>query len=186
MKYTTVLAAILVIGGLLTGCQTLTGKTAKQDLDDKWMSREAKFRIAAAKLRNLTAVHVHANRGTLYLNGNVATPEDKVKAERIAWDVDGVHDVVNNLQVGTATTARRSTASQTTASTPATMAPSASPATNTMHTVTGEVVNVDRDTGRLTLKQGPDNLVFQLPPSAVQNIKRGDRVTVQLALSPAP
>jgi hypothetical protein len=183
MKYTTALAAILVIGGLLTGCQTLTGKTAKQDIDDRWMSREAKYRIAAAKLRNLTAVHVHANRGTLYLNGNVATPEDKVKAERIARDVDGVHDVVNNLQVGTASTARRAKPSQTTAST---VTPSASPAANTMHTMTGEVVNVDRDTGRLTLKDGANNLVFQLPPSALQNIKPGDRVTVQLALSPAP
>ena len=48
---------------------------------------------------NLTRVDVDTNRRTVYLNGTVDTPEQKAKAEQLAWQSKGVKSVVNNLQV---------------------------------------------------------------------------------------
>jgi osmotically-inducible protein OsmY len=48
--------------------------------------------------RALTAMNVDVNRGTVYLIGTVATPEQKLRAEQIARDVDGVVNVVNHLE----------------------------------------------------------------------------------------
>ena len=42
---------------------------------------------------------VDTNNGTVYLNGTVETPEQKVQAEQLAWQAGGVKAVVNNLQV---------------------------------------------------------------------------------------
>jgi hypothetical protein len=175
MKRLTAVAAILIIASVSTGCQTLTGKTPRQHFNDKWLNHETKARIAADNPRALTAVNVDVNRGTVYLTGNVATPEQKARAEQVARRVDGVRDVVNHLEVETES--RRSTAAS----------PSASPASGAVvqHTVTGQVTSVDRATGRLTLRNGASDLVLQLPPAALQDVKEGDRLTVGLALSPA-
>ncbi|HEV8639668.1 MAG TPA: BON domain-containing protein [Methylomirabilota bacterium] len=175
MKRLTAVAAILIIASVSTGCQTLTGKTPRQHFNDKWLNHETKARIAADNPRALTAVNVDVNRGTVYLTGNVATPEQKARAEQVARRVDGVRDVVNHLEVETES--RRSTAAS----------PSASPASGAVvqHTVTGQVTSVDRATGRLTLRNGARDLVLQLPPAALQDVKEGDRLTVRLALSPA-
>jgi hypothetical protein len=175
MKRLTAVAAILIIASVSTGCQTLTGKTPRQHFNDKWLNHETKARIAADNPRALTAVNVDVNRGTVYLTGNVATPERKARAEQVARRVDGVRDVVNHLEVETES--RRSTAAS----------PSASPASGAVvqHTVTGQVTSVDRATGRLTLRNGASDLVLQLPPAALQDVKEGDRLTVGLALSPA-
>lgn len=99
MKCLTAVAAILVIASGIAGCQTVTGRTAREHIDDKWILQETKGRIAAGNLRALTAVDVDVNRKTVYLIGTVANPEQKVRAEQIARDVDGVVDVVNHLVV---------------------------------------------------------------------------------------
>lgn len=187
MKRIISLAAILVIASTGTGCQTLTGKTIGQQIDDKFIKHEIKGRLAARDIRNLTSVHVDANRGAVYLTGNVAKPEYKALAERIAWDVDGVREVVNHLEVPATSTAQRPPAAAQASAPPTVTSPAASPTTTGVlqNTVTGQVSSVDRSTGRLTLRNGGSDLVLQFPPSALQNVKQGDRVTVQLALSPA-
>jgi hyperosmotically inducible periplasmic protein len=101
MNRLTAVAAVLLFASAvaLAGCQTLTGRTAREYIDDKWALHETKGRIAAQNLRALTAVNVDVNRGTVYLMGTVATPEQKVLAEQIARDVEGVRYVVNHLEV---------------------------------------------------------------------------------------
>jgi hyperosmotically inducible protein len=99
MNRLTAIAAILLFASAVAGCQTLTGRTAREYIDDKWALHETKGRIAAQSLRTLTAVNVDVNRGTVYLMGTVTTPEQKVLAEQIARDVEGVHHVVNHLEV---------------------------------------------------------------------------------------
>ena len=51
------------------------------------------------KASNLTRVDVDTNNGTVYLNGTVESPEQKSRAEQLAWQASGVKTVVNNLQV---------------------------------------------------------------------------------------
>jgi hyperosmotically inducible periplasmic protein len=94
--------AFVVLVMMLTvaaGCQTMTGKTAGENVDDAQITASVKSKLVADKAANLTRVDVDTNRGTVYLNGSVETPEQKAQAERLAWQAKGVKGVVNNLQV---------------------------------------------------------------------------------------
>ncbi len=52
------------------------------------------------------------------------------------------------------------------------------------HTMTGEVTRIDSKKGHMTLKTAEGNLDLHFPPSALSNVKKGDRVTVELAMKP--
>ena len=84
MKPVTAVAVVLLSASAVSGCQTMTGRTAGQHFNDKWVLHETKGRIAAQIPRALTAMNVDVNRGTVYLIGTVGTPEQKVRAEQIA------------------------------------------------------------------------------------------------------
>jgi hyperosmotically inducible protein len=93
------LAALLVILGLAGGCQAMTGKSAGRAMDDATITASVKAKLVADKVANLTRVDVDTNDGTVYLNGSVESPDQKLRAEQLAWDSRGVRGVVNNLQV---------------------------------------------------------------------------------------
>lgn len=93
------LAVVAVILSLLSGCRAMTGKTTGQTVDDASITASVKSKLVADKAANLTRVDVDTNNGTVYLNGTVETPEQKTRAEQIAWQAGGVKAVVNNLQV---------------------------------------------------------------------------------------
>ena len=46
-----------------------------------------------------TGVDVTVNDGAVLLTGKVKTPEEKVLATRLAWEIKGVREVVNEIQV---------------------------------------------------------------------------------------
>ena len=92
-------AVLLVAVIVMTGCQSITGKTAGTTVDDATVTATVKSRLVADKATNLTRVDVDTNNGTVYLNGTVDSPEQKAKAEQLAWQAKGVKSVVNNLQV---------------------------------------------------------------------------------------
>ncbi len=58
-----------------------------------------KGKLVSDKASKLTRVDVDTNNGTVYLNGTVESPEQKSRAEQLAWQTSGVKTVVNNLQV---------------------------------------------------------------------------------------
>jgi len=80
---------------------------------------------------------------------------------------------------------------------PKSSSPSASPSTtsnpSTMasgdftgrHTMEGEVVSIDQKKGHLKLKTAEGNMDLHFPPSALSNVKKGDRIAVELAMKPA-
>jgi hyperosmotically inducible periplasmic protein len=90
---------LLFVSIAAAGCGTLTGKTAGENVDDATITASVKSKLVADKASNLTRVNVDTNRGTVYLNGVVDTPEQKANAEQLAWQAHGVRSVVNNLQV---------------------------------------------------------------------------------------
>jgi osmotically-inducible protein OsmY len=47
----------------------------------------------------LTAADVSVNDGAVLLTGKVKTPEEKVLATKLTWEVRGVREVVNELQI---------------------------------------------------------------------------------------
>jgi hyperosmotically inducible protein len=90
---------LLMMLWITAGCQTLTGKTAGETVDDATITAAVKSKLVADKATNLTRVDVDTNRGTVYLNGSVDSTEQKARAEQLAWQAKGVKSVVNNLQV---------------------------------------------------------------------------------------
>jgi len=92
-------AAVLVLVALVTGCRSMTGKSAGTNADDATITASVKTKLVADKASNLTRVDVDTNNGTVYLNGTVDSAELKARAEQLARQAQGVKSVVNNLQV---------------------------------------------------------------------------------------
>ena len=92
-------ALAIAMVGLVVGCQSLTGKTAGTNVDDTAITASVKAKLVADKPANLTRVDVDTNQGTVYLTGTVDNPEQRARAEQLAWQAGGVKAVVNNLQV---------------------------------------------------------------------------------------
>jgi len=96
MKTLVVMVAVLSV---LSGCRSMTGKSAGTNIDDASITTAVKSKLVADKVSNLTRVNVDTNNGTVYLNGTVESAEQRARAEQIAREAKGVHNVVNNLQV---------------------------------------------------------------------------------------
>ena len=83
----------------LNGCQTITGETLGENIDDTTITTTVKTRLAQEKGATLTRVQVDTNRGVVQLSGVVDSTTDRIRAEEVARRVGGVKKVVNNLQV---------------------------------------------------------------------------------------
>lgn len=92
-------AAALVVLFALTGCQAMTGRTAGRNIDDLTITTSVKARLVADKLSNFTRIDVDTVNAVVSLNGLVESEDEKRRAEDIASLVDGVKQIVNDLQV---------------------------------------------------------------------------------------
>jgi hyperosmotically inducible periplasmic protein len=101
MKLTAIraLAVLVMLAFVATGCQTMTGRTAGQTIDDTTITASVKGKLVADEPANLTRVSVNTRQATVYLTGVVERPEDRTRAEQLARGVEGVEHVVNNLQI---------------------------------------------------------------------------------------
>jgi len=91
--------AVLAVVMLLAACQSTTGRTLGENIDDAGITTTVKAKLAAEKIATLTRIDVDTNQGVVALNGTVQTESMKVRAEQIARQVKGVRDVINNLRV---------------------------------------------------------------------------------------
>jgi hyperosmotically inducible periplasmic protein len=90
---------LIVMLGLGTGCRSMTGESASQNVDDATITTQVKAKLAAEKVSNLTRVSVATAKGNVSLTGVVPTATDRARAEELARGVKGVQGVANNLQV---------------------------------------------------------------------------------------
>jgi hyperosmotically inducible protein len=88
----------LVLFGL-TGCQSMTGKTAGQNVSDASITTAVQSKLTADRISNFTRVDVDTERGVVNLSGVVASADQKARAAELARQVNGVKRVNNNLQV---------------------------------------------------------------------------------------
>lgn len=65
-------------------------------------------------------------------------------------------------------------------------APATAPADGARHVVNGEVTKVDAKKGWIDVKTPQGRMKLHFPPSALQGVKVGDRVSVEVALASAP
>lgn len=93
-----ILATLLMLFAL-SRCQALTGRTAGRNLDDLTITATVKARLVADKISNFTRIDVDTINAVVSLNGLVESEDEKRRAEDIASLVDGVEQIINNLQV---------------------------------------------------------------------------------------
>ncbi|HTN71921.1 MAG TPA: BON domain-containing protein [Methylomirabilota bacterium] len=96
LKMLTITAAVLFF---LNGCQAMTGETMGQNIDDGALTSSVKTQLGADKLDTLSRVGVETNNGVVYLTGEVETADQKARVGSVTSQVQGVKQVVNNLQV---------------------------------------------------------------------------------------
>jgi len=93
--YSMALAVLLSV----TGCQSLTGQSTGEYVDDRTISTSVKAKLVADKAANLTRVDVDTTNRVVLLSGVVESSEQKNRAEHLAMQVNGVRRVENRLQV---------------------------------------------------------------------------------------
>jgi hyperosmotically inducible protein len=93
------ISVVVLFVALLVGCESQTGETVGQGVDDSSITTAVKAKLAAEQAGTLTVVNVDTSQGTDSLSGTVESDAMKQRAAELARQVEGVKGVVNNLQV---------------------------------------------------------------------------------------
>jgi len=83
----------------LTACESMSGKTTGQTIDDATITASVQGKLTSDKLANFSRIDVDTERSVVTLNGVVRSVEERSRAEDLARHVAGVTKVNNNLQI---------------------------------------------------------------------------------------
>ena len=92
-------AGALVGVGTAAVAASSTEKGFSTSVSDGVIFAKLKDRFIQQNASLLTLADVSVNDGAVLFTGKVKTPEDKIQATRLAWEIKGVREVVNELQV---------------------------------------------------------------------------------------
>jgi osmotically-inducible protein OsmY len=109
----TLIAAVLLLCALaLSGCAgavvgvgtaavaaSTTEKGFSTSVSDGVIFAKLKDRFIQVNASLFSSVDVTVNDGAVLFTGKVKTPEEKIEATKLAWEIKGVREVVNELQV---------------------------------------------------------------------------------------
>jgi hyperosmotically inducible periplasmic protein len=165
MKWLHVVTVVVVLTLPIVGCRSLTGRSVGTQIDDKVITTNVKSKLSMEKFRSLFSTGVGTHFGVVHLSGNVATPEQRQEAERIASRVPGVKRVDNDIVVVPR--------DQHTAS----ASPSPAAATAPL-ALTGEVMAIDHASGDVTMKTDAGEVVLRLPSSTIRDLEQGQRLSI--------
>ena len=112
-KTPSLLFALLLISALgLSGCAgavvgvgtaavaaSTTEKGFSTSVSDGMIFTKLKDRFIHVDQSLVTSVTISVNNGAVLFTGNVKTPEKKITATKIAWEIKGVREVNNELQI---------------------------------------------------------------------------------------
>ena len=90
--------AVVGVGTAAVAAST-TEKGFSTSVSDGVIFAKLKDRFIQVNASLLTSADVTVNDGAVLFTGKVKTPEDKIQATRLAWEIKGVREVVNELQV---------------------------------------------------------------------------------------
>ncbi len=89
-----------VAGGAATvGIAAVQERSVGAAIDDTSIQLQVKHYLLQASGDLFIRVSSEVHEGRVLLTGAVPTPEDRVEAVRLAWQADGVLEVLNELQV---------------------------------------------------------------------------------------
>jgi osmotically-inducible protein OsmY len=91
-------SAVVGVGTAAVAAST-TEKGFSTSVSDGVIFAKLKDRFIQVNASLLTAADVTVNDGAVLFTGKVKTPEDKVEATKLAWEIKGVREVINELQV---------------------------------------------------------------------------------------
>jgi hyperosmotically inducible protein len=103
-RTTHLLLAVLTSGALLAGCGQAVpeedhSRTLSTSIHDATTTASVKIALAFEPGVRAMDVNVDTNRGTVTLHGEVRTEAERQLATKVAEDVSGVKEVVNELHV---------------------------------------------------------------------------------------
>jgi len=90
--------AVVGVGTAAVAAST-TEKGFSTSVSDGVIFAKLKDRFIQVNASLLTSADVTVNDGAVLFTGKVKTPEDKIQATKLAWEIKGVREVVNELQV---------------------------------------------------------------------------------------
>ena len=90
--------AVVGVGTAAVAAST-TEKGFSTSVSDGVIFTKLKDRFIQQNASLLTSADVSVNDGAVLFTGKVKTPEDKIQATRLAWEIKGVREVVNELKV---------------------------------------------------------------------------------------
>jgi hyperosmotically inducible protein len=99
-KYLFLLALLLIAGlALFSGCASLTGETAGENIDDNTITAEANAVIIKDPQAHYLKIDVETTRGDVVLTGFVNSEETGDRIVRKIKEIRGVKSVKNLLKV---------------------------------------------------------------------------------------
>ena len=90
--------AVVGVGTAAVAAST-TEKGFSTSVSDGVIFAKLKDRFMQVNASLLTSIDVTVNDGAVLFTGKVKTPEEKIEATKLAWEIKGVREVVNELQV---------------------------------------------------------------------------------------
>lgn len=91
-------SAVIGVGTAAVAAST-TEKGLSTSVADTQIHAKLTDRFVKTDFSLVTAVDITVNDGAVLMTGKVNTPEEKILATRLAWEIFGVREVVNELQV---------------------------------------------------------------------------------------
>ena len=91
-------SAVIGVGTAAVAAST-TEKGLSTSVADTQIHAKLTDRFLNTDFSLVTAVDITVNDGAVLMTGKVKTPEEKILATRLAWEIFGVREVVNELQV---------------------------------------------------------------------------------------
>ncbi|MFW0777851.1 MAG: BON domain-containing protein [Rickettsiales bacterium] len=91
---------LLIAGGTETAVVVAQERSVGNAMDDAGILVQIKNKFANKDFEDLLAnVEVKVVEGRVLLTGNVDKPESQIEAVRLTWQVDGVKEVINEVQI---------------------------------------------------------------------------------------
>ena len=92
-------AGAMVGVGTAAVAASTTEKGFSTSVSDGVIFTKLKERFIQVNASLLTSAEITVNDGAVLFTGKVKTPENKIEATKLAWEIKGVREVVNELQV---------------------------------------------------------------------------------------
>jgi len=86
------------------GCQSVTGRTAGQSIDDTTITAEIKGKLVKEEKLAAAKIDVDSFQGNVTLAGQVPDKEAEQRAIQLSRETGGVKSVKSNMLVGSQTT----------------------------------------------------------------------------------